>query len=677
MYALFMLCPRKKNLLLFTIFIIMYFSIQVVWTQPQDYSFNDPVFLTDQVITYGEENFINRIGLKENPNITENAPKFIPIKETQTEMPLGLVLSGGAARAFAHIGVLRELETQGIFPDFLVVNSMGSLVALLYAAGLSPDQIEKIVSDYSMDFLFTARFPLDGGLIDDSNMISAVYNILGKIDIKDLEIPIVVYAEDLLSRRTVAFMEGDFYSILSATIAMPIAFPPVRYNDMILIDGGTTNLVPVFAASEYTNRIITSASFSNNTGEYRDVLSVITRSLDLAKTRKGITEIKTVDTILIRCNVEDISYMAFDKAHDIIQRGEESAKQAIGDIKTRGFDTNTTWTPDRMQDLQIKRDNLAKIHDDVVLGYKKTNIIQKKEYTGYISGGVQMYSSPNDNYYLDNSDYFFLSQRAEIANIAGELREYFDPWNGVGIDARLQASFFDFLTLENRVAFKWDSLFDNGFAKGFEGIYYYGNLTANITNDGNNGIAPFFSWESFFANNGGLQNGNHFSLGRTGADFYIRNFSISPYVFAENQSTMGFGIKNVFNIPLTSSLFITQKTASRFPFNFNNEVSLYKNDGLRGSITEGNYNYFVVTNNNLTYTIETVGTLFDTVSIKNLAFSAFCDYYKTDVHGISAGGELGVELAIIGLVSIHVSGYGGYDITREEGFGGFSIGGKI
>ncbi len=658
-------------------FALILFSLTSIFSQVKEPVFNDDVFLVDQVIKLGEEDFLTRIGLQKNENAETSGLQYVPIDENQSELPVGLVLSGGAARAFAHIGVLKKLEEEGIYPDFLVANSMGSLVALLYAAGLSPDQIEKVVSDYSMDFLFTARFPLDGGIIDDYNMMSAIYNILGETDIKDLQIPIIVLAEDLVSRRTVAFMEGDFYKVLSATIAMPVSFPPVRYNDMILLDGGATNLVPVQAAADYTNRIITSTSFSDSVSEYRDILSVINRALDLGKTRKGIIELKTIDNILIRCNVEDISYMAFDKSHEIADRGEGSAALAIDEIKKAGFDKTTTWSNERIASLEDTREQLLSKHEKTLLSYKKTNMIYQKEFAGYVSGGYQMYSGNDDDYYLDNSDYFYLSQRAEVGSMFGELREYWDPWRGLGVDGRLNISLFDAVLFQNRVSFKWDTLFDEGFTNGFEGIYYYGKINAKLTNDGNKGIDPYIAWEGFFPNIGGLSTNTHSSFGRLGANFYLSNFSVSPYAFIEDTMVTGFGVKNDFKIPIFDFLSINQKTVSRFPFDFSNTISLYQNDGLRGATTSGSYNYFIVTNNNLTFEIDTVGTLFEVLVIKDLGLSAFCDYYKTDVHGFSAGAEVDVTLAVLGLVSMQFSGYGGYDVTKKSGFLGFSISGNL
>ena len=116
----------------------------------------DDILSADLPIAYGEASFRTRI-----------------LDRTGGERsPVGLVLSGGSARAFAHIGVLRYLEEEGIVPDFIISNSMGSIVGLLYSAGLSPDQIYSAVTGVSIQTLFDLGLPLNGGLLDSSRFLS-------------------------------------------------------------------------------------------------------------------------------------------------------------------------------------------------------------------------------------------------------------------------------------------------------------------------------------------------------------------------------------------------------------------------------------------------------------------------------------------------------------------------
>ena len=125
----------KKIALLLMILIL---SVQTVFST--DWSMVDPddaflaeVLVSDIPVTYGDESFRQRI-----------------LERTNGERdPIGLVLTGGSARACAHIGVLKYLEEQGIVPDFIVANSMGSIIGMLYSAGVSPEQIEEILQALS------------------------------------------------------------------------------------------------------------------------------------------------------------------------------------------------------------------------------------------------------------------------------------------------------------------------------------------------------------------------------------------------------------------------------------------------------------------------------------------------------------------------------------------------
>ena len=119
----------------------------------------DDIMLCNLPIAYGEEQFKQRI-------LARTGGKRDPI---------GLVLSGGSARAMAHIGVLRYLEEQGIVPDYIVSNSMGSIVGMLYSAGMSPDQIEDMIKRIDIGTTVDLTLPLRGGLLE-TETLSALFS---------------------------------------------------------------------------------------------------------------------------------------------------------------------------------------------------------------------------------------------------------------------------------------------------------------------------------------------------------------------------------------------------------------------------------------------------------------------------------------------------------------------
>ena len=149
----------------------------------------DGLLLAATPIRYGEEAFLARIQARTGGLRT----------------PVGLVLSGGSARAFAHIGVLRRLEEAGIVPDFIVANSMGSIIGLLYAAGLSPGQIYQLVSSTDLGRLFEPVLPLGGGILDPGRFSDLIRLYLGDLRLEDLPIPILVACEDLKTKRAIGW----------------------------------------------------------------------------------------------------------------------------------------------------------------------------------------------------------------------------------------------------------------------------------------------------------------------------------------------------------------------------------------------------------------------------------------------------------------------------------------
>ena len=157
----------------------------------------------------------------------------------QGREPLALVLSGGSARAYAHIGALRVLEKAGIVPDLVVANSMGAIIGLLYASGFSPDDIERMIAALPAESFFDPVLPTNGGILNAERFAGFVRSLVGDLDLKDLDIPVIITAEDLQSRRHVDFSEGRVDRVMVAAFALPVIFEPIRMDGMSLVDGAS------------------------------------------------------------------------------------------------------------------------------------------------------------------------------------------------------------------------------------------------------------------------------------------------------------------------------------------------------------------------------------------------------------------------------------------------------
>ena len=163
-------------------------------------------------------------------------------------MDITLALGGGGAKGNSHIGVIRRLEREGYKIRSIAGTSYGGMVAILYASGRSPDEIEEIFSSVDQGNLY-GRDPNDGpSLLGLSGVRKFLDETLGEKTFADLKIPCAVTAVDLKTGSEVVISEGCLKDGVLATIALPGIFPPHRLNSWELIDGGVLNPVPVTVA---------------------------------------------------------------------------------------------------------------------------------------------------------------------------------------------------------------------------------------------------------------------------------------------------------------------------------------------------------------------------------------------------------------------------------------------
>jgi NTE family protein len=159
---------------------------------------------------------------------------------------VGVALSGGGVRGFAHLGILRVLEEENVPVDLLAGTSMGGLVAGLYAAGVSLDRLDAFARTAGLRDLFSPDRERRG-LIDQDRMAVLLADLLdhGEYDLSELPIPTTLLAVDLERCELVRLTDGPLIPALLATSAFPFVFSPVRHQDRWLVDGGVANNLPV------------------------------------------------------------------------------------------------------------------------------------------------------------------------------------------------------------------------------------------------------------------------------------------------------------------------------------------------------------------------------------------------------------------------------------------------
>lgn len=162
-----------------------------------------------------------------------------------TNPKIGLALGSGSARGWAHIGVIRALEEEGIKPDIVTGCSIGSLVGAAYAGG-HLDALQQWVNELSfLDVVRLLDVKMNGGLIEGDSLMGSFRNKIAQLNIEQLPLPYAAVATDLNSGREVWLQDGPLPDAVRASIALPGLFSPVQMDNRWLVDGGLTNPVPV------------------------------------------------------------------------------------------------------------------------------------------------------------------------------------------------------------------------------------------------------------------------------------------------------------------------------------------------------------------------------------------------------------------------------------------------
>ncbi len=285
---------------------------------------------------------------------------------------IGLVLSGGGARGFAHIGVLKKIEQLNIPIDIVVGTSMGSIVGGLYAIGLSPDEIEQgvrsidwelVFNDYARrefrsfrrkqdDYLFTSQnrvgvssegLKLPPGLIEGQQIELALdrlaYPGFHITDFDELRIPFRAIATDIETGDAVILDSGNLAKAMRASMSIPAALPPVRHDGKLLVDGGIGNNIPIDVARDMGAEIFIVVDVSAPLAGQENLQSSIgvTAQLTTILTRRAADQqlqALTAADVLIIPGRADLGSSSFLEYAQLIQAGLDAAEEMNAQLGT-------------------------------------------------------------------------------------------------------------------------------------------------------------------------------------------------------------------------------------------------------------------------------------------------------------------------------------------------------
>jgi NTE family protein len=266
-------------------------------------------------------------------------PPVAVVAKQPHKIRIGLALGGGAARGFAHIGVIKALEAQGIYPDIVVGTSAGSLVGAMYAAGnngfalhkMALDMDEAAISDWSVPFFAKAS-----GVLKGEALQSYVNNAVGNKPIEKLKLPFGAVATDLHTGEPILFQRGNTGMAVRASSAVPSIFQPVTIGDHTYVDGGLTAPVPVSFARQMGADFVIAVNISAepDAQAYGTSLEVLLQTFAIMGHSINRYELKNAD-IVIQPNLGAMKGADFNSRNQAVLAGEQAASNQMAEIKRK------------------------------------------------------------------------------------------------------------------------------------------------------------------------------------------------------------------------------------------------------------------------------------------------------------------------------------------------------
>ena len=224
-----------------------------------------------------------------------------PVPVAKVPPRVGLALGGGAARGFAHVGVLQVLEEAGIRPDLVVGTSAGSLVAALYASGRNAQQLQQVATAMDEAAFADWTLPLfNRGLLRGEALARYVNTQVNHRLIENMAVPLGIVATDLNTGQGVLFRRGDTGTAVRASSAVPAVFLPVKIGTQEYVDGGLVSPVPVRYARQMGAEVVLAVDISSapEGNPSSDTLQVLLQTFAIMGKSINSWELKEADVVV-------------------------------------------------------------------------------------------------------------------------------------------------------------------------------------------------------------------------------------------------------------------------------------------------------------------------------------------------------------------------------------------
>lgn len=382
------------------------------------------------------------------------------IHAQEDEQPkVGLVLSGGGAKGFAHIGALKVIDSLGIKIDYISGTSMGAIIGSLYATGYSGKQLESLFNTIDFDELINDKFPraskpfyerdnsekyavslpfdrfnisLPSALSRGQNVYNLLYQMMLPVnnvrDFENLPIPFFCIATNIETGESIIMDKGNLAEAVTASGALPSLFQPVIIDDKILIDGGVTNNFPVEELRAKGMDIIIGVDVQDALKDRESLKSApeILLQINNFRTINAMKKKASLTDIYIKPDIAEFSVVSFSEGEDIIANGEAAARANIAELLKVKKQQSTYSEKPKLQLLDSIKINSINFTGNerytraYLLGKLKFKDNEKISYNDFKEGVNNLIATNNFNtlrYYLEPSS------NNKGYNLMGEIRE--------------------------------------------------------------------------------------------------------------------------------------------------------------------------------------------------------------------------------------------------------------
>ena len=257
------------------------------------------------------------------PHKTENTRKL--------KYKLGLALSGGGTRGFAHVGAIKAFEEEHIKFDYVAGTSAGSLIGSLYCADVSTDVMVEVAKQVSRQEL-VSKFWLNS---DSANIARVVNRLLLDKTFEELSTPFAAVAVDIIKGEEVVLDTGNVAQAVSASCSVPALFRPVEIGDKVLVDGGLLNNMPADVCRQMGAEVVIGVDLNHNRGRgaksrrITDILVATWNITTKSTVYKGIIN----SDLVIEPELSEFSRASLSHIEQMVQEGYRAAKEKMAEIK--------------------------------------------------------------------------------------------------------------------------------------------------------------------------------------------------------------------------------------------------------------------------------------------------------------------------------------------------------